>query len=88
VRGLVSFKKLNLMGQWPMKGQFNAIFCRNVVIYFDEQTQVRIWNRMLPLIADGGHLYIGHSERVIGPALARLRLVGTTTYHRSGGATK
>lgn len=82
VRGLVSFRELNLMGGWPMKGPFDVIFCRNVVIYFDEPTQNRIWNRMLPLLAPGGMLYIGHSERVIGPATRQLNLEATTSYRK------
>ena len=84
VRGLVSFRELNLMGTWPMRGPFQAIFCRNVVIYFDEETQMRIWSRMLPLLDTDGMLYIGHSERVIGPALTALSLDATTTYRKTG----
>ena len=64
VRRLVSFKELNLIGAWPMKGPFQAIFCRNVVIYFDEPTQEKVWRRFAPLLAPGGRLYIGHSERI------------------------
>ena len=86
VRGLVSFRELNLMGKWPMRGPFDAIFCRNVVIYFDEQTQSRIWSRMQPLIAPGGCLYVGHSERVTGPALAQLKVEAVTTYRNVNGA--
>lgn len=86
VRGLVTFRELNLMGNWPMKGPFNAIFCRNVVIYFDEPTQIRMWGRMVPLLAPQACLYIGHSERLAGPAQMRLRLEGTTTYRLSPGA--
>jgi chemotaxis protein methyltransferase CheR len=65
-RSLVAFKELNLMSQWPVKGPFDAIFCRNVVIYFDEPTQEKIWNRFNPLLTPGGRLYIGHSERLGG----------------------
>jgi chemotaxis protein methyltransferase CheR len=82
VRGLVSFRQLNLMTPWPMRGPFDLIFCRNVVIYFNEETQIRIWDRMMPLLRDGGVLYIGHSERVTGPATAKLVLEGTTTYRK------
>jgi chemotaxis protein methyltransferase CheR len=79
-RGLVTFLELNLIGEWPMRGRFDAIFCRNVVIYFEDDTQSRIWSRLTAQLAPAGHLYIGHSERVIGPAADALRLVGTTTY--------
>jgi chemotaxis protein methyltransferase CheR len=80
LRALVSFKKLNLIGDWPMRQRFSAIFCRNVVIYFENDTQAKIWSRMMPLLEPGGALYIGHSERVSGPAEAQLRSDGITTY--------
>ena len=80
LRRLVSFKELNLIGDWPMRGKFDVIFCRNVVIYFDDATQERVWSRFTPLMAPGATVYIGHSERVSGPAAARLRTSGLTAY--------
>jgi len=80
LRQLVSFRELNLIGDWPMRGKFDVIFCRNVVIYFDDATQERIWKRFTPLMAPDATLYIGHSERVSGPASAQLRTSGLTTY--------
>ena len=80
LRRLVSFKELNLIGDWPMKGRFDVIFCRNVVIYFDDATQERVWNRFLPTMAADATLYIGHSERVSGSAASRLIPSGLTTY--------
>lgn len=85
MRRLVSFRELNLMGNWPMKGRFDAIFCRNVVIYFDEQTQARIWSRFAPLLTPGGRLYVGHSERVTD--MARFETDGLTTYRLKDGAS-
>ena len=85
-RGLVTFRQLNLIGAWPMKGPFDAVFCRNVVIYFDEKTQMRLLNRISPLIRPGGHLYLGHSERLIGPAEKLFRVDGTTVYRKIGGS--
>lgn len=88
VKRLITYNELNLMANWPFKGKFDVIFCRNVVIYFDEPTQVRIWNRFSDLLTDGGHLYIGHSERVSGEAKAYFDNTGITTYKfigKSGG---
>ena len=80
MRRLVGFRQLNLIGDWPMRGSFDAIFCRNVVIYFAEDTQARIWSRFAPLLAPAGILYIGHSERLNGPAVGHFETVGITTY--------
>jgi len=77
VRKLVSFNELNLMGAWPMKGRFQAIFCRNVAIYFDDPTQERLWGRFADALVPRGRLYIGHSERV---SIARFEPDGLTTY--------
>lgn len=81
---LVAFRELNLIGDWPMKGQFDAVLCRNVVIYFDEATQHKIWSRFLPFLKREGRLYIGHSERVSGPACESLIADGVTTYRLKG----
>jgi chemotaxis protein methyltransferase CheR len=72
------------MAQWPFKGPFDVIFCRNVVIYFDEPTQVKIWSRFAGMLADAGHLYIGHSERVSGEAKSQFDNIGITTYRYNG----
>lgn len=82
LRNLIAFKELNLIGQWPIKGPFQAIFCRNVVIYFEEQTQAKIWSRFAPLVEPGGMLYIGHSERLTGPAASEFNSVGVTAYQK------
>jgi chemotaxis protein methyltransferase CheR len=84
LRSLVSFKKLNLIGNWPMRGSFQIIFCRNVVIYFELATQEQIWAKMMPLLEEQGGLYIGHSERISGSAEQILRNDGITIYRKSG----
>ncbi len=83
-RRLVAFRELNLNGpSWPMRGPFDAIFCRNVVIYFDEPTQERVWSRFQPLLAQGGKLYVGHSERV-GANVRGFESCGLTAYRKTG----
>ena len=62
LRVMVKHARLNLMDPWPMKGPFNAIFCRNVMIYFDRPTQERLINRFFDLLEPGGNLFVGHSE--------------------------
>lgn len=80
VRELVSFKPLNLIEpNWPMKGPFDAIFCRNVAIYFDKPTQGQVFSRLGKLLAPEAFLYIGHSEN-LGSGGEGFRLVGKTIY--------
>jgi len=79
---MISVKRLNLLGPWPMKRGFDVIFCRNVMIYFDQPTKERLVARFADQLLPGGHLYIGHSERVSGPADEILSLVGSTIYRK------
>ncbi len=66
LKKLVRFGALNLMHPWPMRGSFNAIFCRNVMIYFDRPTQQTLVNRFWDLLEPGGYLFVGHSEGLSG----------------------
>ena len=59
---IIHFKQLNLMGDWPMKGPFDFIFCRNVIIYFDRETKQKLADRYAGLIKSGSRLFLGHSE--------------------------
>lgn len=81
-RSLIAFNTLNLIGEWPMKKKFDAIFCRNVVIYFDESTQAKLWQRFRANLAHDGRLYVGHSERVGDTAFES---DGQTVYKLAGG---
>ena len=83
VRALITFNELNLLGDWPMRGRFDAIFCRNVVIYFAEPTQVALWKRFKDALAADGRLYVGHSERVDVPGY---NSDGLTVYRLAGGS--
>ena len=82
VQQLARFRSLNLLGDWPMQGQFDVIFCRNVMIYFDNPTKERLIQRFAEKLVPGGWLYIGHSERVTGPALEHLVSMGPTIYRK------
>ncbi|WP_341861989.1 protein-glutamate O-methyltransferase [Gymnodinialimonas sp. 57CJ19] len=83
VRSMVQFGCLNLQHPWPMQGKFDVVLCRNVVIYFSQETQQRLWPRFANVMQDGGHLIIGHSERVTGPAVKRFKPAGVTYYELS-----
>ncbi len=85
-RALVTARVLNLFGEWPMRQRYDAIFCRNVMIYFDDPAKEELEARLVELLKPGGFLYIGHSERLIGPAVARMRSCGNTIYQRTDGA--
>lgn len=82
VKRLVFFRRLNLqMDAYPMKGPFHMIFCRNVIIYFDKDTQKRLFERFYRYLDDDGYLFIGHSEN-ISNLTNRFNLVGNTTYRK------
>lgn len=83
-RSVVRFRSLNLHGDWPMQGKFNVIFCRNVMIYFDNAAKERLVSRFADFLLPGGFLYIGHSERVPQSLASKLTPVGPTIYQRCG----
>lgn len=79
----ITFARLNLISGWPMSRKFDVIFCRNVAIYFDKPTQVRLWERFHDILKPGGMLCIGHSERLSGSAAAKFKTAGVTMYRRN-----
>jgi chemotaxis protein methyltransferase CheR len=80
LRALVTARALNLFGAWPMRQRFDAIFCRNVMIYFDDTAKAELEARLVEMLLPGGHLYIGHSERLVGAAAQAMQPVGQTAY--------
>jgi chemotaxis protein methyltransferase CheR len=87
-RALVTARPLNLFEPWPMRQRYDAIFCRNVMIYFDDAAKAELELRLAERLAPGGFLYIGHSERLIGPAAQKLGLCGQTLYAHAQGASR
>ena len=81
LRELVTIQPLNLLHEWPMHGPFDAIFCRNVVIYFDKPTKQRLFERHAGLLEQGGYLFLGHSESMYGLSDS-FELVGRTVYRK------
>jgi chemotaxis protein methyltransferase CheR len=72
---------------WPMRGPFDAIFCRNVAIYFDKKTQGEVFSRLGGILVPGGFLYIGHSEN-LGAGGGGFKLVGKTVYQAAQAQNK
>lgn len=82
VRNMVSFRELNLLSKWPISGMFDVIFCRNVVIYFDEETQTSLWPRFETVTTRGGWMFVGHSERITDQHETEFITAGPTAYLR------
>jgi chemotaxis protein methyltransferase CheR len=82
LRTLITFRQLNLLDTWPVKGPFDVIFCRNVTIYFDKDTQRQLFERIAALQEPGAWLFIGHSENLFNVS-QRYRSVGRTVYRRA-----
>lgn len=82
-RALISFRTLNLLADWPHRQRYQAIFCRNVVIYFEEETQNLLWSKFKGVMSNDGRLYVGHSERVTDRGYVS---DGLTIYRLDGGA--
>ena len=81
LQNMITFKQLNLLNDWPMKGQFDFIFCRNVVIYFNKDTQRVLFDRYADHLADDGYLIVGHSES-LHKVSDRFKLLSKTVYSK------
>ncbi len=84
LRSMITFRQLNLLDSgWPVRGPFHAIFCRNVMIYFDKTTQYGILQKFVPLLRADGIMFAGHSES-FHHASDLVRLRGKTVYELAG----
>lgn len=79
VREMIQFNQLNLLKSWPIKQKFDAIFCRNVVIYFDKETKVDLVNRFANQLKNKAYLLMGHSESLFNIS-ERFDLMGKSIY--------
>jgi len=83
LKEIIRFRELNLHGNWPMQNSFDAIFCRNVVIYFDDAHQTALWPRFRNQLTPDGFLFLGHSERIQDTESAGFKTAGVTIYQRT-----
>lgn len=81
LRQMITYRQLNLGEEWPMRGPFDVIFCRNVTIYFDKPARIKLIERFANLLSDGGHLIVGHSESLFG-LTDRFISVGRTVHQK------
>ncbi len=82
VKRLIEFRQLNLMEQWRLDEPMDFIFCRNVIIYFDNQTKAKLVNRYADTLKVGGYLFVGHSES-LHKLTDRFKLIGKTIYQKT-----
>ncbi len=83
LKSLVRFRELNLHADWPMQKTFDAIFCRNVLIYFDDAHQKALWPRFHKSLKSKGQLYLGHSERIHPVETSGFESIGATIYQKT-----
>lgn len=81
LKQMITFKPLNLLHEWPFKGPFDFIFCRNVVIYFNKDTQKDLFDRYADILPDNAALFIGHSESLFN-VTNRFKSIGKTIYRK------
>lgn len=87
VRSLVTFRRLNMLdASWPIRTQFDLIFCRNVLMYFDRPTQARLVSRLERALTPEGLLLLGHAENLLGLATSMRRVTSTIYRHGEPGA--
>jgi chemotaxis protein methyltransferase CheR len=82
LRALIRFQRLNLNDELAEIGSFDVVFCRNVLIYFDPVSRAAAVRRVMSRLAPGGHLFLGHSESLLGAGL-RVRSAAPSVYTRA-----
>ncbi|MCG5547457.1 CheR family methyltransferase [Halorhodospira halochloris] len=82
LKRLVEFDQLNLLHDWPFREQFEIVFCRNVIIYFNKEIQSRLFERVAEIMTDPAWLYIGHSE-TLWKVSDRFESHGRTIYRKT-----
>lgn len=82
LKELITFKQLNLMENWPMKGQFDVLFCRNVVIYFNKDSQRVLFDRFANILKEDSYMFLGHSESLYKVS-DRFNLLGKTIHQKA-----
>ncbi|GBR52708.1 chemotaxis protein CheR [Neokomagataea thailandica NBRC 106555] len=82
IRSKIFFEKMNLIQKWPIEKKMDAIFCRNIFIYFDKETKENVLRRMLSHLHIGGEIYFGHSEHIRSPERYGLEACGVTAYRK------
>jgi len=80
IKNSIQFAQLNLIAEFPMKGKFDIIMCRNVLIYFDKRQQAQVWSKLRSRLNQNGLLFIGHAERISSSEERGLIPVGVTAY--------
>ncbi|MCB1632901.1 MAG: chemotaxis protein CheR, partial [Pseudomonadales bacterium] len=84
LQAMITFRQLNLMLEpWPFSHAFDVIFCRNVVIYFSQETQERLFHRFAAALGPRGYLFLGHSESA-STCSDVLEPVGRSVYRKAG----
>lgn len=84
IMDMITYGRLNLLAEWPLKGPFHVIMCRNVMIYFDRKTQQKLISRFYKLLEPGGYLFLGHSESVSGNDHSFVNIL-PAVYQKPGG---
>jgi len=79
---LITFKRQNLLETWPWSGPFDAVFCRNVMIYFERPVREQLVRRIRATLKPGGLLVLGSSESISGLEVGPMRMVSPSVYRR------